>query len=327
MVVNFNRFVGERAYRDRIAAELALDNRDVLDEASDYGGSSSFSPGSGPSTTRELLTRFRQHRLPDDMIDAAARPTRDPRDVLHGLRLRPGRLVVDGGCLMATNDDELRVRRGGRLLPVRRSSLGVPAQTGLRGGRAAVAELRRAGCADLAALPTVVGRRREPDVGREEVRLLLHRNALSPGDLSPARWILDFAKRRFTDRSYFLLSEDSPEHELLGSFDRTGKDVDTFVPKNVPWVERDYFNDRVLPDPASKRVRAVSRRRCPVEHAVLRGDHVPVDTDRVEPATHRQEQGRAVDRLQGVLPGRRPRLRHEASPSTTTDSSSSTRHS
>jgi hypothetical protein len=55
-------------------------------------------------------------------------------------------------------------------------------------------------------------------------------------------WILDFAKRRFTDRSYFLLSEDSPEHELLGSFDRTGEDFDTFVPKNVPWVERDYFN-------------------------------------------------------------------------------------
>jgi hypothetical protein len=55
-------------------------------------------------------------------------------------------------------------------------------------------------------------------------------------------WILDFAKRRFTDRSYFLLSEDSPEHELLGSFDRTGRDTDTFVPKNVPWLERDHFN-------------------------------------------------------------------------------------
>jgi len=55
-------------------------------------------------------------------------------------------------------------------------------------------------------------------------------------------WILDFAKRRFTDRSYFLLSEDSDEHERLGSFDRTGTDSDVFVPKNVPWVERAHFN-------------------------------------------------------------------------------------
>ena len=69
VVVNFNQFVTERPYRDRIAADLALDNRDVLGEASDYGGSSSFSPGTGPSTTRELLTRFRQHPLPGDMID------------------------------------------------------------------------------------------------------------------------------------------------------------------------------------------------------------------------------------------------------------------
>jgi hypothetical protein len=69
VVVNFNRFVAERTYRDLIAAELGVDNRDVLGEASDYGGSSSFTPGSGPSTTEELSTRFRKHRLPDDMID------------------------------------------------------------------------------------------------------------------------------------------------------------------------------------------------------------------------------------------------------------------
>jgi len=54
--INFNRFVGDRAYRDPIAGELAFDNHDVLAEASDYGGSSSFSPGRGPSTSRELLT-------------------------------------------------------------------------------------------------------------------------------------------------------------------------------------------------------------------------------------------------------------------------------
>jgi hypothetical protein len=75
VVVSFNQFVEERAYRDRIAADLALHNCDVLGEASDYGGSSSFSPGTGPSTTRALQTRFRQHRLPGDVIDELlARP-------------------------------------------------------------------------------------------------------------------------------------------------------------------------------------------------------------------------------------------------------------
>jgi hypothetical protein len=69
VVVNFDRFVGDRAYRDSIAADLAFDDRDVLVEASDYGGSSSFSPGSGPSTSRELLTRFQQHRIPEDMFE------------------------------------------------------------------------------------------------------------------------------------------------------------------------------------------------------------------------------------------------------------------
>jgi hypothetical protein len=69
VVVNFNRFVGDRAYRDSIAGDIGFGNRDVLAEASDYGGSSSFSPGSGPSTSRELLTRFQQHRIPDGMFE------------------------------------------------------------------------------------------------------------------------------------------------------------------------------------------------------------------------------------------------------------------
>jgi hypothetical protein len=76
------------------------------------------------------------------------------------------------------------------------------------------------------------------------------------------RWILDFAKRRFTDRSYFLLSEDSPEHELLGPYDRTGSDLDTFVPKNAPWMERGSFH------PSFYRVlRATEFALCPA------GDH------------------------------------------------------
>jgi hypothetical protein len=69
VVVNFNRFVSDRGYRDSIAGALGFENRDVLAEASDYGGSSSFSPGKGPSASRELLTRFQQHRIPDGMFE------------------------------------------------------------------------------------------------------------------------------------------------------------------------------------------------------------------------------------------------------------------
>lgn len=55
-------------------------------------------------------------------------------------------------------------------------------------------------------------------------------------------WILDFARTRFTDRSYLQLSEAPPEHEQLGSFDRTGERQGVFVPKEVEWADRAYFN-------------------------------------------------------------------------------------
>lgn len=56
-------------------------------------------------------------------------------------------------------------------------------------------------------------------------------------------WILHFAKERFTDRSYLLLSEAPPEHVRLGSFDHTGETEAVFVPKEAPWGrERAFFN-------------------------------------------------------------------------------------
>ena len=56
-------------------------------------------------------------------------------------------------------------------------------------------------------------------------------------------WILDFARRRFTDKSYMLLSEDPPEHQRLGPYDHTGEDQDSvWVPKEEPWLERGFFN-------------------------------------------------------------------------------------
>jgi hypothetical protein len=63
-------------------------------------------------------------------------------------------------------------------------------------------------------------------------------------ELFPHReWVLDFARRRFTDRSYLLLSEAPPEHERLGPFDHTGEaEEQVWVPKEVPWLERGFFN-------------------------------------------------------------------------------------
>jgi hypothetical protein len=56
-------------------------------------------------------------------------------------------------------------------------------------------------------------------------------------------WILDFATRRFTDRSYLLLSEAPAAHVPLGPFDHTGDMDAVFVPKEAPWgPERAFFN-------------------------------------------------------------------------------------
>jgi hypothetical protein len=56
------------------------------------------------------------------------------------------------------------------------------------------------------------------------------------------RWILDFARERFTERSYLLISEDDGGHERLGSFDHTGDRRHVFVPKEVPFEDRAFFN-------------------------------------------------------------------------------------
>ena len=55
-------------------------------------------------------------------------------------------------------------------------------------------------------------------------------------------WLLDFARHRFTERSYLQLSESPPEHQRLGSFDHTGEVDGVWVPKDVPWPERGHFN-------------------------------------------------------------------------------------
>jgi hypothetical protein len=56
-------------------------------------------------------------------------------------------------------------------------------------------------------------------------------------------WILDFARHRFTDRSYLLVTDGEDGHERLGAYDRTGLERDVFVPKLAPPDERAFFHD------------------------------------------------------------------------------------
>lgn len=68
-LVSFNAFVEDRVYRDSVAAQLGLANLDAVDEVSQYGGGSSFSGRSGPSSTAALMTRFQQHPIPAPILE------------------------------------------------------------------------------------------------------------------------------------------------------------------------------------------------------------------------------------------------------------------
>lgn len=69
VVISFNRFVDEPAYRDALADELGFINLDAVSEVSSYGGGSSFSSDPTPSPARLLMTRFQQHPVPPHLLD------------------------------------------------------------------------------------------------------------------------------------------------------------------------------------------------------------------------------------------------------------------
>jgi len=74
-VVSFNRFVVDPGYRDGIAEQLGVPNRDEVSEVSPYGGGSSFSSGSVPSSPDSLMTRYQQRPLPPRLVELLlARP-------------------------------------------------------------------------------------------------------------------------------------------------------------------------------------------------------------------------------------------------------------
>lgn len=55
-------------------------------------------------------------------------------------------------------------------------------------------------------------------------------------------WILDYARQRFTDRSYFLVTDQDAPHQPLGPYDRTTIEPDVFVPKETPPAGRAYLH-------------------------------------------------------------------------------------
>ncbi len=64
-----------------------------------------------------------------------------------------------------------------------------------------------------------------------------------PDTYGNRKWIIDFAKQRFTYLSYFLLTDGQTEHMRLGPFDHTHIERDVFVPKQVPPRDRAFFHD------------------------------------------------------------------------------------
>ena len=57
------------------------------------------------------------------------------------------------------------------------------------------------------------------------------------------RWILDYVRQRFSDSSYFLLTDGKGQHVCLGLFDHSHTEDDIFVPKEVHPAERGFFHE------------------------------------------------------------------------------------
>jgi hypothetical protein len=105
-------------------------------------------------------------------------------------------------------------------------------------------------------------------------------------------WVLDFARRRFTARSYLQLSESPPDHHNLGLFDHTGESEGVWVPKEVPWPDRVFFNPHYF-----QILRRSEFALCPAGDApwsnrffeAVMCRAIPIVTDRVHAGRHERE--------------------------------------
>jgi Exostosin family len=64
-----------------------------------------------------------------------------------------------------------------------------------------------------------------------------------PATFARRRWILDFARERFSEASYFLVTIHKDRHASLGVFDYTHQVSDVFVPRLHPADERAFFHE------------------------------------------------------------------------------------
>ena len=69
LVVQFEKWVKSRSYRDSIALMFKVQNLDIMDNISVHGGGSSFSGRSQLPTSEELNARWKQVDLPNKFID------------------------------------------------------------------------------------------------------------------------------------------------------------------------------------------------------------------------------------------------------------------
>jgi hypothetical protein len=75
VVIAYDRFVADRPYRDALATELGLPNRDAVAEVSDYGGGSSFTEMAERPSPAAVTSRYLEHPVPPALLDQlAARP-------------------------------------------------------------------------------------------------------------------------------------------------------------------------------------------------------------------------------------------------------------
>ena len=69
ILINYNRFVVDKEYRDSIAGKMGVQNVDATQEVSAYGGGSSFR-GDGPAdSSSSLMTRFLEQPIPAELLE------------------------------------------------------------------------------------------------------------------------------------------------------------------------------------------------------------------------------------------------------------------
>jgi hypothetical protein len=68
VVITYDRFVRDRTYRDRLAAELGVPNHDAVTEVSEYGGGSSFTQMAERPSPDAVTSRYLEQPLPPALL-------------------------------------------------------------------------------------------------------------------------------------------------------------------------------------------------------------------------------------------------------------------